>query len=396
MLIPLIFNAKDYDASFDNFVSQVEEVSDPSTEIAERLSPVVLLDKKSAIIAFTPIEAVPNGRLGDGNLHVIQNKDVSYQVEAIGTSHPEGYVPTPKQFHFIRPDSCAIDKTCFCLCNKLFEEELDNQLPLASLVVNPTTADAYNPYRLGYSQEIKDSFLYDATAKEDNIILNCKSLRCQETDTNLFMPLKSDYFSELYQKSIMFENGFILSREGYYGAVLPERVTINIIKLINKQILIATQLSAILDVDTIIKVSRSLTESSLSTQMSEALKTSGLQKLYTEEALGSFIRKTPFSDQTTTLERETLRQFYDGLTTTIKQRYTLDEKTGNLYQDATPYDFLPTAMKSDYVMNPDKSFIRTNNFIDVMTLRALFDDMPREVTANYYINDNGDIIHTTQ
>lgn len=371
VLIPMIFNAKDYTGSFDDFVEVVSSMSDPSIELAERMSPILLLDEDSALIVFTPNSLQANGRLGDGNIHNIINQNQMIL-----------------QYHFLRPNTaCSSEKTCICLCKDIFVEELTNQIPLSNLKIDRSKLGVYNPY--SYSQELEKKYLYDASKQINNNIISCKSISCTQLDVSLYTPLKGDYLSETPDYN-MYENGFIISRKKNIvsGDIPAERTTIHVIKLANNQLLIITKLDSLIEVNKLVDFQMKLQKQSATAQKTREI----LDKYYQQNSMGDYDLLATQNFAQTIKEVQVL---YDALDELTKETYFLDETTGKIYINPMPSDFISAQLLKYYVEGPDGVLIRSSPFTtqdETNLMQAAFDAMPVKIQEKYELDlVSGDI-----
>ena len=223
--------------------------------------PLIKLPEGDALIGLNPVanQSVRNGRLGDGDLHIILNKkwsgnDFTSDDSGRGESHTASY---QDGVHFRRPKTCDDDKACLCLCKDITV----STEPLEESYKQSLSVDG-NKLSHPYVHPLwKEAFLY---TRQREAKLQCTHALCKEAgNTTFYTPLTaSDYkqrppavnkphFGLLSKDNelkdlpfLLYENGFIIAPLddsdrpfpfGYHNYI-PEQFPVVVSKVENGQI----------------------------------------------------------------------------------------------------------------------------------------------------------------
>lgn len=229
--------------------------------------PIIKLEEGNALIGLNPRqnESERNGRLGDGDLHIILNK--AHKKSMFSMENRNGKESSWKYqeaVHFRRPDSCDKNDTCLCLCEdaSVEAEELDETY------LQGLEADTDGQLPPPYSHELwQKAFL---GAKDRNAMIQCQRTTCEEVeDATFYTPLTAGDFNQRpesldkplfgalkFSKKLkhlpflLYENGFIIpSVEDKdipfpygYNQFLPESFPVTVEKVADGQVAVCLNL----------------------------------------------------------------------------------------------------------------------------------------------------------
>lgn len=235
---------------FRTFHQQVAAIADEPKGAIQ--TPQVDLDPGNALIGLNPRmeEEERNGRLGDGDLHLILNK--AWDKSTFTTPGKETSGGYQDALHFKRPGECAEEETCLCLCEGAsinttvaedYKEGLDVDIgePLQPLYTNDLWQEAYlrelDEQATLECERVQCEQVSGATIATPLTAFDFKQ-RPEEADNPLFNILESTKKKEL--PFLIHENGFLIYRArekkdkpftyGHYD-FLPESFPTTIAKL---------------------------------------------------------------------------------------------------------------------------------------------------------------------